>query len=165
MRHDFLTIDLAPFARRTTERMERLAAAREAVVSDPEILGGIPVLRGTRVPVYDVASSVEDGLPMERILAAYPSIDRERVDLAALYAEANPPRGRPRSSGAPPDAGVLVDKRVPRRWRGRMKFLVDECLSPELTKLARAEEFGKSSHVVWLGRAGLKDWGLKLAIL
>ena len=60
VRHDFLTIDLAPFARRTTERMERLAAAREAVVSDPEILGGIPVLRGTRVPVYDVASSVEE---------------------------------------------------------------------------------------------------------
>jgi uncharacterized protein (DUF433 family) len=117
VRHDFLTIDLSTFAKRTTERMERLAAAREAVVSDPEILGGTPVLRGTRVPVYDVAASVEDGLPMERILAAYASIDKERVELAALYAEANPPRGRPRSSGEPPGAGVLVDKRVSRRGK------------------------------------------------
>ncbi len=46
-----------------------------------------------------------------------------------------------------------------------MKFLVDECLSPELTKLAQARGFGESSHVVWLGRAGLKDWELKPLIL
>jgi hypothetical protein len=46
-----------------------------------------------------------------------------------------------------------------------MKFLVDECLSPELTKLAHAKGYGESAHVVWLGRAGLKDWELKPFIL
>jgi predicted nuclease of predicted toxin-antitoxin system len=46
-----------------------------------------------------------------------------------------------------------------------MKFLVDECLSPELTKLAHAKGHGESSHVVWLDRAGLKDWELKPIIL
>jgi hypothetical protein len=46
-----------------------------------------------------------------------------------------------------------------------MKFLVDECLSPELTKLAHAKGYGESAHVVWLGRAGLKDWSLKPLIL
>ena len=46
-----------------------------------------------------------------------------------------------------------------------MKFLIDECLSPELTKLAHAKGHGESSHVVWLGRAGLKDWELKPIIL
>lgn len=46
-----------------------------------------------------------------------------------------------------------------------MKFLIDECLSPELTKLAHARGYGESSHVVWLGRAGLKDWELKPLIL
>lgn len=46
-----------------------------------------------------------------------------------------------------------------------MKFLVDECLSPELVKLAHAKGHGESSHVVWLGRAGLKDWELKPVIL
>jgi hypothetical protein len=46
-----------------------------------------------------------------------------------------------------------------------MKFLVDECLSPELTKLAQDGGYGESSHVVWLGRAGLKDWELKPLIL
>jgi predicted nuclease of predicted toxin-antitoxin system len=46
-----------------------------------------------------------------------------------------------------------------------MKFLFDECLSPELTKLAHAKGCGESVHVVWLGRAGLKDWELKPFIL
>ncbi len=46
-----------------------------------------------------------------------------------------------------------------------MKFLVDECSSPELTRLARAEGYGESSHVAWLGRAGQKDWQLKGLIL
>jgi hypothetical protein len=46
-----------------------------------------------------------------------------------------------------------------------MKFLVDECLSPELTKRAHARGFGESSHVVWLGRGGSTDWELKPLII
>lgn len=46
-----------------------------------------------------------------------------------------------------------------------MKFLVDECLSPELTKLAHSKGYGESSHVVWLGHAGSKDWELKPLIV
>ena len=46
-----------------------------------------------------------------------------------------------------------------------MKFLVDECLSPELTQCAHARGYGESSHVVWLGRSGWKDWALKALIL
>jgi hypothetical protein len=46
-----------------------------------------------------------------------------------------------------------------------MKFLIDECLSPELTKLANAQGYGESSHVVWLNLGGRKDWELKVVIL
>lgn len=42
-----------------------------------------------------------------------------------------------------------------------MKLLIDECLSPELTKIAQAQGHGEASHVVWLGLAGRKDWELK----
>jgi uncharacterized protein (DUF433 family) len=116
VRDDFLTIDLAPFVRRTKERMERLGAAREIAVSDPDVLGGAPVVRGTRVPVHDVAASVAAGIPMDRILAAYPSLDADKIDLAAIYAEANPARGRPRTSDEFPRGAVIVaDRRVPRR--------------------------------------------------
>ena len=41
-----------------------------------------------------------------------------------------------------------------------MNLLVDECLSPELAKLARNRGHGTSSHVVWLKLSGWKDWNL-----
>ncbi len=46
-----------------------------------------------------------------------------------------------------------------------MKMLIDECLSPDLVEMAVDKGYGESSHVVWLGRAGAKDWELKSFIL
>lgn len=46
-----------------------------------------------------------------------------------------------------------------------MKMLIDECLSPELAKLAHGNGHGGSSHVTWMGWAGKKDWELKPLIL
>lgn len=39
-----------------------------------------------------------------------------------------------------------------------MKFLIDECLSPELAQLARTYGHPDSTHVSWLGMASRKDW-------
>ena len=109
---EFLTIDLTSFHKEVEERMERLQAAEEIVVMDPEILSGTSVIRGTRVPVYDIAASVASGIPVERILAAYPSLKREQVELAALYVEANPQRGRPRPKTFLPSNAKVVTKRI-----------------------------------------------------
>lgn len=119
VRHDFLTIDLSPFVRRTSERFERLTAARNLVTSDPEILGGTPVIRGTRIPVHDVAASSSAGIPDARLLEAYPALDAEKIELATIYAEANPMRGRPPAADELPDGAVVTaDRRVPRRKSG-----------------------------------------------
>ncbi len=45
------------------------------------------------------------------------------------------------------------------------KFLIDECLSPDMALLARERGFVESSHVTWLGKGGWKDWELKQFIL
>jgi uncharacterized protein (DUF433 family) len=115
VRDEFLTIDLAPFVRGTRERMERLVAARALVATDPDVLGGTPVIRGTRVPVHDVAASAAAGVRTDLILAAYPALDVEKIELAMIYAEANPARGRPRSNDELPKGAVIIaDRRVPR---------------------------------------------------
>jgi len=108
---EFLTIDLAPFWKGVDERTVRLNAARAQVIEDNEILSGTPVIKGTRVPVYDVAASVAAGVPMEGILSSYSSINREQVELAALFAEANPQRGRPRHRMVPPPGAKIVSSR------------------------------------------------------
>jgi uncharacterized protein (DUF433 family) len=88
------------------------------VVEDLDILGGIPVIRNTGVPVYEVAASVAAGLPMKRILAAYPGLTTEMAKLAAFYKTANPPRGRPREHSSPPAGALIVfTRRTPRRKR------------------------------------------------
>lgn len=46
-----------------------------------------------------------------------------------------------------------------------MKLLVDECLSPELTKMAQDRGHSEASHVTWIGKSGKKDWQLKLVIM
>jgi uncharacterized protein (DUF433 family) len=111
VKDEFLTIDFASFSKGVDERLQRLRTARDLVVTDPEILSGTPVVKGTRVPVYDVAASVVAGISMDRILAAYPSLNRKQVELAALFAEANPQRGRPRQRTAPPRGATIITKR------------------------------------------------------
>lgn len=118
IQEDFLTVDLAPFLQPACERLARLMAARERVTKDPDILRGTPVIKGTRIPVYDVAASVAAGISPQRLLEAYPGLSIEDFELAALYAEANPPRGRPRRLPEPPVGSVIVSShRAPRRQR------------------------------------------------
>lgn len=45
------------------------------------------------------------------------------------------------------------------------KLLIDECLSAELALMARERGHHLASHVVWIGKAGWKDWELKQLLL
>ena len=70
-----------------------LRRARRLVVSDPEILGGDPVFRGTRVPVHMIAELVAQGSKPSELIESYPRLSAEMVRLAPVYAAAYPLRG------------------------------------------------------------------------
>ena len=55
------------------------------VHSDPEILGGTPVFRGTRVPFQTLLDYLEAGDPLDEFLEDFPSVTREQA-VAALDA-------------------------------------------------------------------------------
>jgi uncharacterized protein (DUF433 family) len=96
--HSFLTLHFDRFIADTLAEHDKLTRARAAVVEDPEILGGTPVIKGTRVPAHDIAASAAAGISYERIKTSYPSLTDEMIELAILYAKATPPRGRPRDT-------------------------------------------------------------------
>jgi uncharacterized protein (DUF433 family) len=96
-------------------RLSQLKDAQQMVVEDAEILRGTPVIRGTRIPVHDVASLVDAGTPIQEILEIYPSLKPSQVGLASIYAKANPQRGRPRRRNFPTSLTVSVSKK---RLRG-----------------------------------------------
>lgn len=118
VQHDFLSLDLNSFWIETNERWNRYMAALRIVETDPALLGGTPVIAGTRIPVHDVAASVTAGLPLDRIASAYPSLSVEQIELATLYARANPLQGRPRASGLLEGAKVLSKRTIERRRQG-----------------------------------------------
>lgn len=53
------------------------------IITDPEILGGVPVFAGTRVPVKNLIDYLEAGDSLEKFLDAFPSVTREQA-IAAL---------------------------------------------------------------------------------
>lgn len=65
--------------------MEELGMTIKAPVihSDPEILSGVPVFVGTRVPVQTLLDYLEDGDPLDVFLDHFPSVAREQA-VAAL---------------------------------------------------------------------------------
>ena len=49
------------------------------ITVDPDILGGTPVFRGTRVPVEALLSNLEAGVSIEEFLENFPTVSREQV--------------------------------------------------------------------------------------
>lgn len=77
-------------------RAEHYRAARDAwIVSDEQILGGTPVIRGTRMTVYSVLGRVAHGDTVDEIMAENPDLSRDALEAAITYARAHPLMGRP----------------------------------------------------------------------
>ena len=49
----------------------------DLITTDPEILGGTPVFKGTRVPVKTLFEYLEDNYTLEEFLDCFPSVTRE----------------------------------------------------------------------------------------
>ena len=90
-----LVIEVVRARREVTQELEKLRKVQEMVVSDPEIMRGTPVFKGTRIPVDLVAEMTAQGASVKEILEGYPALSRAQVELAPLYVTAFPRRGRP----------------------------------------------------------------------
>jgi uncharacterized protein (DUF433 family) len=90
-----LILEVKPVRQELDKDLKRLDRAENMVVSDPEIMRGTPVYRGTRIPVGLIADMLTQGTTPDEILEGYPALDREKVELAPLYVQAFPRRGRP----------------------------------------------------------------------
>ena len=54
----------------------------------PEQMGGVPCVRGLRIPVATVVDMVADGMSRQEILGAYPDLEAADVEEALHYAAA-----------------------------------------------------------------------------
>ena len=58
------------------------------ITVDQQKMGGVPCIRGLRIPVATVVEMVADGMSEEEILKAYPDIEPEDIREALHYAAA-----------------------------------------------------------------------------
>lgn len=61
----------------------------------PDQMGGVPCVRGLRIPAATVVGMVADGMGEDEIVAAYPDLEAEDVREAMRYAAEAGPEGEP----------------------------------------------------------------------
>jgi uncharacterized protein (DUF433 family) len=57
----------------------------DRITCNPHILGGVPIVRGTRLPVDRVLERLEIGHP-EEVFAAFPMLDEDDLRACIRYA-------------------------------------------------------------------------------
>ena len=62
---------------------------QDFIVRDPQICGGEPVIKGTRVTVRSVLASLVEGSRPEEILADFPTLNERQVQAVIAFAAAS----------------------------------------------------------------------------
>lgn len=91
-----VTADIGELAGDAIDRTEKYLATRDAwITSDPGIMGGLPIIRGTRIPVHSVLGWMRSGDSLDEIVADNYDLPREAFEAACMYAITHPFSGRP----------------------------------------------------------------------
>jgi uncharacterized protein (DUF433 family) len=76
-------------------------ALQDNIIRDPQICGGQPTFRGTRVLLRTVLGYLSQGEPVSKILADYPSLTEDHVRAAIAFAAASAAEDLPPPPPAP----------------------------------------------------------------
>lgn len=58
----------------------------ERISISPDQMGGVPCIRGLRIPVATIVEMVAEDMTTDEILAAYPDLEREDISAALRFA-------------------------------------------------------------------------------
>ncbi len=56
---------------------------KDRIAADPDVMLGKPIIKGTRITVETILRKMSEGMSIEELLEAYPSLTKEDI-LAAL---------------------------------------------------------------------------------
>ncbi len=67
------------------------------VTRNPAVLGGKPIIRGTRIAVSLISGWIAAGVPIEQIVLDYPNLTRDDIEAAVAYTQLEQARTEVRS--------------------------------------------------------------------
>lgn len=59
---------------------------KRSITQDPDILGGKPIIKGTRMSVESIMELISSGLSIQEIVKEYPFLSEQQVKDAVSYA-------------------------------------------------------------------------------
>ncbi len=63
---------------------------RAEIIKDPNVMGGVPVIKGTRIPAHLIGAILRQGASELEVLRTYPWLTLADVREAARYADEHP---------------------------------------------------------------------------
>ena len=91
-----LFVHVGALTREAVERAERYAKARDDFIETVDgVLGGRPVIKGTRLTVSAIYGRMSSGDSVDELAEDYPDIPRDAFEAAFLYGKTHPQVGRP----------------------------------------------------------------------
>jgi uncharacterized protein (DUF433 family) len=91
-----VSFECKPLRQRVAKNLTAYRWGKQRVVSSPEVLGGEPVFRGTRIPIQHVAALFRKGVPAREIVEDFPSLTARDLEYARLFSRFGDKPGRPR---------------------------------------------------------------------
>lgn len=113
-------VDVSSFVERAMKRARQVDDADSAIQVSDDVMGGLPVFAGTRVPIDIVTASLDKGISMERVIDSYPFVTPWLVEAARVYQLVHPRRGRRRSLGETNPGWKVTESKVVRPPRTRV---------------------------------------------
>jgi uncharacterized protein (DUF433 family) len=91
-----VSVHYHPLRKQLVQNANLYRKGGDRILSDPEILGGEPVFKGTRIPLEHIASLFRKGVSETEIREDYSALSDLDLAFAAIHARMSPPPGRPR---------------------------------------------------------------------
>jgi uncharacterized protein (DUF433 family) len=81
-------VSAKPGSRLITAEIKKMVSSKDVIIRDPDVLGGTPVFRGTRVPFQSLLDYLEGGQTLGEFLEDFPTVTREAAVRALEHAKA-----------------------------------------------------------------------------
>jgi uncharacterized protein (DUF433 family) len=91
-----VSVHYHPLRKQLVQNVNRYRKGVHRIVTDPEILGGEPVFKGTRIPLEHIAGLFRKGVSEAEIREDYPALSDLDLVFASIHARMSPSPGRPR---------------------------------------------------------------------
>jgi len=88
-------VDIVEFVQAALDRTQQIEQAHAVVTTDPEVMGGQAVFSGTRLPIDNILSSLDQGIEFPQIQGSYPFLTDMHIQSARVYSRIHPKKGRP----------------------------------------------------------------------